>query len=235
MLSADGHYDQSVDVWSVGCILAGPSRPVQRGFATVPLPPALLPLSLACVAELLGRAPLFAGEGRSMLRPTPRTGAHFLACHGPHSLARSLTLTLSFCDSRVWLCGQARTSWKRCPCRSACWAHVPPRSWRTSSACGDEWCQSLSPPSACAVWQVCRSDQALDFLARMPYKPKVSWSTLYPDASDKALDLLDKVRLMRDGSHTRHAHFRPHLSCAAAAIPPLQATHRGGGHGAPVF
>jgi hypothetical protein len=26
-----------------------------------------------------------------------------------------------------------------------------------------------------------RSDQALQFLAAMPFKPKVAWSTLYPE------------------------------------------------------
>lgn len=38
-----------------------------------------------------------------------------------------------------------------------------------------------------------RSDQALQFLAAMPAKPKVPWSTLFPEASEKALDLLDRM------------------------------------------
>jgi hypothetical protein len=38
-----------------------------------------------------------------------------------------------------------------------------------------------------------RSDQALQFLSAMPYKAAVPWSTLFPEASEKALDLLDKM------------------------------------------
>lgn len=38
-----------------------------------------------------------------------------------------------------------------------------------------------------------RSDQALQFLAGMPQKPKVPWSTLFPEASEKALDLMDRM------------------------------------------
>jgi serine/threonine protein kinase len=38
-----------------------------------------------------------------------------------------------------------------------------------------------------------RSDQALQFLSAMPYKAPVPWSTLFPEASEKALDLLDKM------------------------------------------
>jgi serine/threonine protein kinase len=38
-----------------------------------------------------------------------------------------------------------------------------------------------------------RSQQALDFLATLPQKPKVPWRSLYTDASDKVLDLLDRM------------------------------------------
>ncbi|RYG48500.1 hypothetical protein EON67_07560, partial [archaeon] len=38
-----------------------------------------------------------------------------------------------------------------------------------------------------------RSEQALQFLAAMPYKQPVPWSTLFPDASDKVLDLLNRM------------------------------------------
>lgn len=38
-----------------------------------------------------------------------------------------------------------------------------------------------------------RSDQALQFLSAMPAKPKVPWGTLFPEASEKALDLLDRM------------------------------------------
>ena len=38
-----------------------------------------------------------------------------------------------------------------------------------------------------------RSPQALAFLAAMDYKPPVPWATLYPEASDKALHLLDRL------------------------------------------
>lgn len=38
-----------------------------------------------------------------------------------------------------------------------------------------------------------RSDQALQFLHGLPFKPKVQWSSLYPEASSKVLDLLDKL------------------------------------------
>ena len=38
-----------------------------------------------------------------------------------------------------------------------------------------------------------RSDQALAFLDRIPVKPAVPWATMFPEASEKALDLLDKM------------------------------------------
>ncbi len=38
-----------------------------------------------------------------------------------------------------------------------------------------------------------RSDQALQFLAALPYKKPVEWSHLFPEASEKALDLLHKM------------------------------------------
>jgi serine/threonine protein kinase len=38
-----------------------------------------------------------------------------------------------------------------------------------------------------------RSDQALQFLAAMPPRAAVPWSNLFPEASEKALDLLDKM------------------------------------------
>jgi serine/threonine protein kinase len=38
-----------------------------------------------------------------------------------------------------------------------------------------------------------RSQQALDFLATLPLRQKVAWRTLYSDASDKVLDLLDRM------------------------------------------
>ena len=38
-----------------------------------------------------------------------------------------------------------------------------------------------------------RSQQALDFLATLPRKQTVPWRTLFPEASDKVLDLLDKM------------------------------------------
>lgn len=38
-----------------------------------------------------------------------------------------------------------------------------------------------------------RSDQALQFLSGMPQKPKVPWATLFPEASEKALDILDRM------------------------------------------
>ena len=38
-----------------------------------------------------------------------------------------------------------------------------------------------------------RSQQALDFLATLPLRPKVPWRSLFSDASDKVLDLLDKM------------------------------------------
>jgi serine/threonine protein kinase len=36
-----------------------------------------------------------------------------------------------------------------------------------------------------------RSDQALQFLASLPHRAPVPWKTLFPEASDKCLDLLD--------------------------------------------
>ena len=38
-----------------------------------------------------------------------------------------------------------------------------------------------------------KSQQALDFLAGLPHRPKVPWRNFYADASDKVLDLLDKM------------------------------------------
>ena len=38
-----------------------------------------------------------------------------------------------------------------------------------------------------------RSDQALQFLASLPPQQPVAWSRMFPDASEKALDLLDKM------------------------------------------
>lgn len=38
-----------------------------------------------------------------------------------------------------------------------------------------------------------RSDQALQFLASLPHKKPVEWSTLFPEASEKALDLLNRL------------------------------------------
>lgn len=38
-----------------------------------------------------------------------------------------------------------------------------------------------------------RSQQALDFLVSIPKRATVPWKTLYPDASEKVLDLLDKL------------------------------------------
>jgi serine/threonine protein kinase len=38
-----------------------------------------------------------------------------------------------------------------------------------------------------------RSAAALDFLAGLPRKPTVPWRNLFPDASEKVLDLLDKM------------------------------------------
>lgn len=35
--------------------------------------------------------------------------------------------------------------------------------------------------------------QALSYLQTLPYKPKVPWSKMYPEADPKALDLLDKM------------------------------------------
>lgn len=58
-----------------------------------------------------------------------------------------------------------------------------------------------------------RSDQALQFLSAMPYKAPVPWSTLFPEASEKALDLLDKMlqfhpmkRITVEGAMA-HAYF----------------------------
>lgn len=96
MLSADGHYTQSVDVWSVGCIFA----------------------------ELLGRVPLFAGK----------------------DFMETISMQINVLGSR--------------------------------------------PADELAY---IRSDQALQFLAAMPPKPTVPWKTLFPEGSDKALDLLDRM------------------------------------------
>jgi serine/threonine protein kinase len=38
-----------------------------------------------------------------------------------------------------------------------------------------------------------RSDQALQFLSSLPHRTQVPWSQLFPDGSEKALDLLDKM------------------------------------------
>ena len=38
-----------------------------------------------------------------------------------------------------------------------------------------------------------RSDQALDFLKQLPQMPTVPWSTLFPEASEKALHLLNEM------------------------------------------
>lgn len=38
-----------------------------------------------------------------------------------------------------------------------------------------------------------RSQQALDFLDALPYRQPTPWKTLFPDASDRVLDLLDKM------------------------------------------
>lgn len=35
--------------------------------------------------------------------------------------------------------------------------------------------------------------QARSYLQSLPYKPKISWTKLYANADDKALDLLDKM------------------------------------------
>ena len=35
--------------------------------------------------------------------------------------------------------------------------------------------------------------QARSYLQSLPYKPKVPWTKLYPNADPKALDLLDKM------------------------------------------
>jgi len=58
-----------------------------------------------------------------------------------------------------------------------------------------------------------RSQQALDFLASIPKRATVPWKTLYPEASDKVLDLLDKMlqfsaakRITVDGALT-HPFF----------------------------
>jgi serine/threonine protein kinase len=96
MLSADGHYDQSVDIWAAGCIFA----------------------------ELLGRTPLFPGS----------------------DFRQTLTMHIDVLGTR-------------------------PK---------DEL-------------DYIRSEEALRFLAALPVQPKKPWSTLFPDASVKALDLLDKM------------------------------------------
>lgn len=38
-----------------------------------------------------------------------------------------------------------------------------------------------------------RSDQALQFLAGLPHRDTVPWATMFPEASEKAIDLLDKM------------------------------------------
>jgi serine/threonine protein kinase len=96
MLSADGTYTQSVDLWSCGCILA----------------------------ELLGRQPLFNGKD-----------------------------FMEVCSMQINVLG-------------------------------------TRPEEELAY---IRSDQALQFLHALPPKQKVNWSSLYPEASPKVLDLLDKL------------------------------------------
>jgi mitogen-activated protein kinase 1/3 len=96
MLSADGHYSISVDIWSCGCILA----------------------------ELLGRTPLFAGK----------------------DFMETITMQINVLGSR--------------------------------------------PAEELAY---IRSDQALQFLASMAPKPTIPWSTMFPEASEKALHLLDAM------------------------------------------
>ena len=62
-----------------------------------------------------------------------------------------------------------------------------------------------------------RSQQALDFLATLPQKPKVPWRSLYTDASDKVLDLLDRMlqfsaaKRITVGAWQRSAPAHPHL------------------------
>ena len=96
MLSADGHYDQSVDVWASGCILG----------------------------ELLGRAPMFPGS----------------------DFKQTLSMHIELLGTRP----------------------------------ADEL-------------EYIRSEEALRFLAALPVQAKRPWNTVFPDASAKALDLLDKM------------------------------------------
>jgi serine/threonine protein kinase len=96
MLSADGHYTNAIDLWSVGCILA----------------------------ELLGRGPLFAGK----------------------DFMETIKMQIDILGTRP----------------------------------DDEL-------------TYIRSQQALDFLASIPKRATVPWKTLYPEQSEKVLDLLDKL------------------------------------------
>jgi serine/threonine protein kinase len=126
MLSADGHYDQSVDVWASGCIFA----------------------------ELLGRAPLFPGA----------------------DFKQTLSMHLKLLGSRP-----------------------------------EEELEYI------------RSEEALKFLKEMPTYPRKPLSSQFPDASAKALDLLDKMlqfhplkRISVDDA-LAHPYFDSVRACVAAA------------------
>jgi mitogen-activated protein kinase 1/3 len=58
----------------------------------------------------------------------------------------------------------------------------------------------LGTPAQDDVSDMC-SDSAIDFLASIPLKQPSSWADLYPEASDEALDLLNRML------QVRHCHY----------------------------
>jgi serine/threonine protein kinase len=136
-----------------------------------PSPPASRVARAGCIfAELLGRNPLFAGKDfmetiTMQVREREREGQD--------------TLRDGSWQLRTRRAGQIS------PAERPCCHHVPPPTTREQiNVLGTR------PPEELAY---IRSDQALQFLSAMPTKPKVPWGTLFPEASEKALDLLDRM------------------------------------------